>query len=47
MTAQLQKNDIEQEIKANGFVSVNDPACGAGRIAGCGSKYCGRRNKTI
>ena len=32
MTAQLQKNDIEQEIKANGFVSVNDPACGAGAL---------------
>ena len=32
MTTQLQKNDIEQEIKANGFVSVNDPACGAGAL---------------
>lgn len=30
--ATLQIGDIEREIKANGFASVNDPACGAGAL---------------
>lgn len=30
--ATLQIDDIEREIKANGFASVNDPACGAGAL---------------
>ena len=32
ITAKLQINDIEQRISENGFVSVNDPACGAGAL---------------
>ena len=28
----LQIDDIERKIKANGFASVNDPACGAGAL---------------
>ncbi len=32
LTATLQIKDIEQGIKDNGFVSVNDPACGAGAL---------------
>ena len=30
--ATLQIDDIEREIKANGFASVNNPACGAGAL---------------